>query len=45
MYTNTAFVFCLLKLLNSKEKAKPYTENLMTSYKTQIKISAYPGLA
>ena len=29
-----------------KYKAKQYTENLMPqSYKTQIKIHAYPGLA
>ena len=31
--------------LEIKQKAKQYIENLTESYKTQIKILTYPGLA
>ena len=41
-----AFVLCIGFVIIKLEKAKQYTENLMPlSYKTQIKIRSYPGLA
>ena len=42
---STAFVLCIIRLFNSKQKAKQHTENLTATLQTEIKILAYPGLA
>ena len=39
-----AFVLCIIRLINSKQKAKQHTENLTATLQTEIKILPSPGL-